>query len=220
MPKNRPQHRVLRFDKYMVNGKQTKKEDAVKYPIMAAGEGLSDEGAIYAFDSQQAFVKWSEKTKHAERVAGALKAIEVVGQYKQKDNTVAKGRQKKLAKRVLEDLSELSKRTGLPISSTELLMKASEDSHILEGRIFDHSSVLWELSGGMGAAWPSFGIPYPDLNWFRWGNRAVSISVNGLAILTDNPWYGGQWVVLFGFGWSLFELAGLNFQFRAEAIYC
>ncbi|HYE73733.1 MAG TPA: hypothetical protein VEF04_10390, partial [Blastocatellia bacterium] len=77
MPQHQPQHRVLKFDKYVVNGKQTKKEDAVKHPIMAAGEGLLDEGVIYAFDSQQAFVKWSEKTKHAEKVAGALEAIEV-----------------------------------------------------------------------------------------------------------------------------------------------
>jgi hypothetical protein len=215
-----PQHRVLNFDKYVVNGKQTKKEEAVKYPIMAAGEGLSDEdGAIYAFESQQAFVKWSGKTKQAETIARALEGIEVLKKDKQKDNNVAKERQEKLARRVLEDLDELSRRTGLPISSTELLMKASEDSPLLEGRIFDHSSFIWERSGGMGAAWPVFGIPYPDLNWFQWGNRAVSINVNGFAVLTDNAWFGGQSVFLFGIGWPLFELSLLGFAFRAEAIY-
>jgi hypothetical protein len=219
MPENQPQHRILKFDKYLVNGKQTKREDAVKYPVMAAVEGLSDEAAIHAFDSQQAFVKWSEKTKHAEKIAGAIEAIEAVRQYKQKDNTVAKGRQKKLAQRILEDLEELSKRTGLPISSTELLMKASEDSPLPEGRIFNHSAVLWEQSRGMGAAWPSFGVPYPDLNWFQWGNRAASINVNGHAYLYDQPWYSGQMIFLSAAFWSLFELASFNFQFRTESMF-
>ena len=218
-PQPQPEHRVMKLDKYVVNGKQTKKEDAVKYPIMAAGEGLSDEGAIYAFDSQRAFVKWSEKTKQAETIARAVEGIEVIKKDKQKDHNVAKERQEKLAKRVLADLEELSKRTGLPISSTELLMKASDDSPLLEGRIFDHSSMMWDRSGGQGAPWPVFGIPYPDLNWFQWGNRAASIHVNGYAVLTDNPWYGGQSVFLFGFVWVLFELTFFNFHSKAESIY-
>jgi len=149
-----------------------------------------------------------------------VEKIEKIKQNEKGDNAVARERQEKLAKRVLEDLQELSERTGLPVSSTELLMKASDDSQPLEGRIFNHSALLWEQSGGIGAAWPVFGIPYPDLNWFLWGNRAVSINVNGLNILTDNPWYGGQWVVLFGFfGWPLFELGGFGFARRAEAIF-
>jgi hypothetical protein len=124
-----------------------------------------------------------------------------------------------MAKRVLEDLQELSARTGLPVSSNELLMKASDDSQPLEGRIFHHSAMLWEQSGAIGAALPVFGVPYPDLNWFLWGNRAVSANVNNLNIFTDSPWYGGSWLVLYGAGWPLFELGGFGFAHRIESVW-
>ncbi|HEX7314815.1 MAG TPA: hypothetical protein VF297_12890 [Pyrinomonadaceae bacterium] len=212
-------HRVLTFNKYELQGKKAAKEDAVKYPVLAAGEGLPNEDLVYAFDSKESFAKWAEKTKHAEKIAGILKGLEKVKGYEKKDNTVAKRQQAKLAQRVLEDLKELSDRTGLPIASTELLKRASDESEPLEGRIFHHSSVLWEHPGGWGAAWPAFGVPFPDLNWFQWGNRASSVSVNNFALLTDNPWYGGQSVYLFGVLWTLYNLANFGFERRTEAIW-
>jgi hypothetical protein len=218
MPKDPTNHRVFNCDKYKLHGKELKKEEALKYPIMAAGDGLPEENVVYLFNSHQEFVKWSRETKHVDRVTQALEKIERIKQSEKEDNSAARQRQEKLAGRMLEDLEALSERTGLPVSSSDLLIKASDDSQLLERRIFDHSSMLWELSGGRGAAWPVAGA-YPDLNWFQWGNRAVSINANGVNILTDNPWYGGQWLVLFGFLWPLFELNPFGFAFRTEAIF-
>ena len=48
MSNNPTGHRVLTLKKYEVNGKKAEKEEAVKYPVMAAGEGLSDEEVVYA----------------------------------------------------------------------------------------------------------------------------------------------------------------------------
>lgn len=217
MSKDHTNHRVFNFDKFKLHGKELKREEALKFPVMAAGDGLPEENTVYVFDSHQDFLKWSKETKQADTIDQTSQKIEKIKQNEKGDNTAAKQRQEKLAKRVLEDLQELSERSGLPISSRELLMKASDDSNLLEGRIFHRSAILWEQSGGIGAAWPVFGVPYPDLNWFRWGNRAVSIHVNGVALLTDKSWFSGPSVWLFGLFWPLFELSGLGFEFRAEA---
>jgi hypothetical protein len=217
MGNNVPNNRVIKLERYMFHGKELSEGEALKYPVVAAGEGLQEENVGYVFESHEDFAKWSQETKHAEKVAEALQSIEKIKAYEKKDNSAAKERQGVLAKRVLEDLQELSQRTGVPLESPELLMKASFDSEPLEGKIFNHSAIIFELSGGGGAGWPSFGIPYPDLNWFQWGNRAVSVRVSGLAILTDDTWYRGQWFVMFGFFWVLFELGG--FSFRAEAMW-
>jgi hypothetical protein len=119
MPKDHTNHRVLNFDKYKFHGKEVKKEEALKFPIVAAGEGLPEEETVYVFDSHQDFAKWSKETRHAEKITQALRNIERAKQKEKGDNAVARQRQEKLAKRVLEDLQELSERTGSPVSSRE-----------------------------------------------------------------------------------------------------
>jgi hypothetical protein len=207
--------RLMKYDVYLFRGKKLKKEEAVKYPILAAGDGLPQEDVIHAFGSQDEFAKWIQNTEHSSNVQKALQTIEHVKTFKE-DHADARHRQRKLVKRVQEDLDELSTRMGLPLSSPALLTRASIDSPILEGRILN-TCILWELSGGRGAALPTFGIPYPDLGWFGWSDRAVSVSVNGFMVLCDGIWYGGQSVWLFGLFWPLFELGA--FSFRASSVY-
>ena len=206
------------FDKYSHGGKSIDKEEALKLPVLAIGDGLPSDDTVYAFESKKALAEWAKTTDHAERVVSAIKGMESVEQLRQRDHSYAKQRQLRIVERALKDLTELSQRTGLPLSSPELLMKASHESDPLEEPIFHHSALLWERSAGQGAALPCIG-PFPDLNWFGWGNRAVSLNANGVVVLTDNPWYGGQSVWLFGFFWPLFELAGFGFEFRAEAMW-
>jgi hypothetical protein len=207
--------KLMKFDAYLLKGKKLTKEEAIKYPILAAAEGLPDENVIHAFESQDEFVKWIQSTKYANDAQKALQTIEHAKTFKD-DHAHAKQRQQKLVKRVQEDLEELSTRIGQPLFSPALLRRASIDSPVLEGKILN-TCVLWELSGGRGAACPTFGIPYPDLGWFGWSNRAVSVSVNGFIVLCDDPWFGGQSVWLFGFFWALFELGA--FSFRASSCY-
>jgi len=211
--KNGP--RVMKYDAYLLNGKKIMKEEAVKYAIMAAGDGLPQEDVIHVFNSQEEFFKWIQGTKHSNDVQKALQKIEHAKTFKDNDAD-AKSRQQKVVKRVQEDLEELSTKMGLPISSPALLKRASVDSPVLEGPILN-TCVLWELSGGRGAALPTFGLPYPDLGWFSWSNRAVSVSVNGFIVLCDGAWYGGPSVWLFGLFWPLFELGA--FSFRASSCY-
>lgn len=191
-----------------------------KEPILATGPGLPDEEVVYVFTTRVAFDAWTKNLRLADAFDKMREDIGEARSFKGKDNTAVFKRQVTLAKRIQEDLEELSKRTGLPANSKELFLRATTQAGILEGRIFD-PVMLYTVAGFTGNA-VGLAVPIPDLRIFSGGfnNNVSSIQVLGICILYAGLFFGGASLFLVGAPYiEITNLGTLGFNNIASSVY-
>ena len=187
--------------------------------VIAHGPGLSKEEEAFAFATESEFKDWVEKQPSGKQLEGLFEKLVQARAEAAGDLTLVKKRQLAKVKRIEEDLRDLAKETGLEYGSKELFLRATRDSKILEGPVFDPASLFTgaNFSGNsIGAA-----VPLPDLSWWPGMNNSVtSVRVLGVCILYNGTWFNGasRWLV----GAPYFEvasLAGTGFNNVASSAY-
>jgi len=188
--------------KYSFNGKLYDKEDLVelkesKEPIFAFGSGLPDQKVIYAFKNETDLYAWARDLPVADSFERMREGLRKARGFKDEDNTAILERQATLAKRIKEDLAELSKRTGLPANSKQLFLRATEKAGILEGRIFD-PAMLFTGTGFSGNA-VGLTVSAPNLAIFPGMNNTVSsVQAIGVCRLFAGTFFQGASRLLLG----------------------
>lgn len=202
----------------LVDGAQRDADALAKAPIVAMGTGLPDSAnAAYGFKSKAAFETWAAETDHAERVAAGLEVVARRKKLANADHTVARRRQTARVKQIRAELRDLSQRTGLPIGSQELFLKATSEADPVEGAIFD-PFILHDTSNFGGGFLPVFGgLPLGDFGWFGFDNRASSVTISGLGLITEHVWYVGRQFWMFGFPIAQFRFTWTGFDNSASA---
>lgn len=179
---------------FLSEGKNVKTEELGQYAWLAFGYA-PEKDVAYAFESREAFMKWSMGTEFEAKVSRIFQIMDDALQYEKADNTYAMERQRKLTERITCELRELSERTGLKIGSKELLLKASAKSHVLEGRIFDSAILFehWQTGRWLPivSSWA-----YPDFRWFNFNDITSSACVFGNLVLCEDIWFRGQGISL------------------------
>jgi hypothetical protein len=196
------------------HGKHIQAEEVHGGKFEWVGVGYAPESDVaYVFETRDHFVKWSQGNEFEEKVARLFHGIDQAKRAEKTDNTIAIRRQKALTKRITDELAELSERTGLPIGSEELLLRASHFPHGVEGPIFD-SAVLYNSPRvfGPGSWLPiSAGWWYPDLSWLGFDNLISSGWYLGNVILCTGSWYTGM-----GISFQTIYLGGDTFSFAGS----
>lgn len=188
--------------KYSFNGKLYDKKDLGELnksqePIFVVGSGLPDQKVIYAFKNETDLYAWARDLPVADNFERMREGLKKARALKDEDNTAIFERQALLAKRIEEDLGELSKRTGLPANSKQLFLRATEKAGILEGRIFD-PAMLFSGTNFSGNA-VGLTVPSPNLANFPGMNNTVSsVQVIGICRLFAGTFFNGASTLLLG----------------------
>jgi hypothetical protein len=207
--------------KIIWKGRLITAEEASEVPILVMGNGLPDEGLAYAFDSDEAFGKWVRHTKMADAVEEIHHTIHDASQLETTDTRVFEAAQQARINDILENLRRLAARTGLEPESIQLAERATLNRPLLEPPIFDPAFLFSNLVGGVpSGSWLPIpaNVPFPDLTWLGWNDRARGGFVHGLLLLTQHTWWRGRQTWLSG-AWSRFDLRLGNFDRIASAAY-
>lgn len=203
-------------------GKRLTREELAPYPVRAAGTGLPDENGVYAFGSRRAFNEWVKRTKLADRVSRANRLIREARKHETQDNTAAIERQKAVVDRITNDLTDLSRRTGLAPTSKELFLRGTLERHPLEGSIFDPVILFDQVNGQSlhGRFLPLLAIPMPNLRWFNFDNCASgALVIAGGTLLFDRTWFRGGVCLLVALPYGVYDLRD-DFGFDNIASSC
>ncbi len=203
--------------RFLLKGKEVDAENARNYEIIATGD-VTEADTAYVFESQEAFNDWVKGTQYADRCARLQQLTGEARKQQGRDVSEARKRQKKTADRIKQDLEELSARTGLAYGSKELFLRATTESDLLEGPLFD-PTILYDGINASGQSFISWGGFFPDLGWHNFDNRASSVQmVFDLATLYDLPWFQGVTTWLFGLlPFYQLNLSSLNFDNRTSS---
>lgn len=155
-----------------------------------------DPDVAQVFTSAAGLRAWSEKSRHAERLARVEDLARRAKKYKDNDNDAAMKRQASVTKRLTSELKKLSSSTGLPVESMELFRKATVDFDPLMGPVFDPAIIHQHINGG-GRLLPfDPGISCPNLGWLGFDNIASSVTWMGVVSLWAGYWFGGARLLL------------------------
>lgn len=173
---------------FIENGKVLEGADPESYPVLAAG--LTEDKAIHVFSSAEEFFEWAKSTSYAAQISVINTKAEEARRHADDDHSEIRAMQQKRLDRVREDMEALARRTGLHPASHELFRKATLESEVLEGPVFDPATIfdykgrggLWGPYGGWSGLelsstdWSSIWktmmhIPngfWPDFTWWQY----------------------------------------------------
>lgn len=164
----------------------------IQHPVMVRGDIVPEPDVVYVFDSDDNFNKWAMTTKHADKITQINRTIAEVQKHQNEDHTEAIKRAQIVNQRVMDDLKALSAKTGLPLGSPELFLRASVQTPILEPPIlrsallFDDYDFKWDQQ-----VFPANTVPYPVLGWYNFDHKASSMMFLGAGVASDQPWFWG-----------------------------
>jgi hypothetical protein len=123
-----------------------------------------------------------------------------------------------IVRHVQEQMASLAERTGLELTSPELLKLAHDGASVLEPPVL-HSIVLWDGIACSGGYLPILsGVPFPTFSWLGFNDRASSANgVVGAATLWERSWYGGRAAFVGSIGAACVSLSNLNFNNLASS---
>ena len=169
-----------------------------KAPVLVTGTGLPRRNTSYVFPDEKSCNAWALKLDIAApfkiyqarlKQARALRTDRI--------DPIVEMQRRKL-RRAEASLKDLSKRTGLPLHSKELFLKATINAGILEGPVTDPARV-YRGTGFTGAnafvvtPVPVLSLLSPSLN-----NSISSIRVVGTCGLFNGTWWTGTSVLFIG----------------------
>jgi hypothetical protein len=187
--------------------------------VIAHGSGLSKKKEAFAFTSEREFKAWIVKQPIGEKLEGMFKQLAKARKEATGDLALLKKRQLAKAERVEQDLRQLAKDTGLEYGSKELFLRATRDSKILEGPVFDPAS-LYTGANFTGSS-ISAAVPLPNLSWWpNMNNKVTSVRVVGVCILYKKALFRGSSLFLAGVPfYEAASLAGTGFNNAASSAY-
>jgi hypothetical protein len=206
--------------RFLSKGRFIDKEEARKRPIMVVGSILPDDRLAQTFDSDEEFHKWIDHTPHAEKVHQIEKAVAQVRKRQHEDHTQSQRRLKATVDRVTRELHELAARHQLDPREAgyELFVKATVERDPMDPPIFD-PAMLYEHVGAKGDCLPLLTVvPYADLSYLLWNDRASSVAVYGAGFLWEDPWFTGAKILFYGAPWA-FNLTDYGWNDRASSAY-
>jgi len=169
----------------------------LKEPVMALGPGLPERNMAYVFENMKALYAAAPQLKLDHVLAKLRKGVTEARRSQNGDLTGLAARQTALAKRIKKDYEALAGRTGFPLDSEQLFLRATTKANPLEGPVFDPACVYTGV--GFTGSYMCAGVPLPDLTWFPGFNNTISsVRAAGACILYSGTWFGGAALVLVG----------------------
>jgi hypothetical protein len=205
---------------YTINALETIREFAkASNSVIVHGPGLSKKNEAFAFSSETEFRTWIRKQNIGKQLEPLFKQLAKARAEATTDLAFVKKRQLAKAERIEEDLRLLANETGLKYGSKELFLRATRDSRILEGQVFD--PVL--LYTGANFIGNSIGAstPLPDLTWWPGMNNSItSVQLLGACILYRETYFRGSSLWLLGVPYfQAASLAGTGFNNATSSVY-
>jgi hypothetical protein len=195
---------------YVFNGKKIDRKQfdelfRANETLVIANGGAAERGTLAVYLNEDQFVSALKGTSSADAVAKVREDVRkmLMDREKEKEEVLA-ARYKKENERVREEYLKLSKKTGLPHDSPELLQKA------IDARIMN-SAILFEHVNYAGGWMPVGKVP--KLSWFGFNNKTSSFKmIFSVGFLADGEWYSGRkyWT----FGTYFFEPNLVNSNFN------
>jgi hypothetical protein len=195
--------RFLRRD-----GKAASDTDTADAEIVIVWSGLPKDILGYVFDAHDDLHGWAREVGQSEIVERLEEAAKKGREGRVRTDSVAlEAWQKKRVARITAELNDIARMYGLPVTSPELLAKATTDADPLVGRVFD-PWVLFDVAPGPSAPgctgdWLPIEGLMPNLSWLGFDNRASAARGIGGALLFTEFWFEGRSKYLINnLGWS------------------
>lgn len=169
----------------------------LKEPVIALGPGMPERNVAYVFQNMRSLHAAAPTMKLGVVFDKLKKGVAEARKSENGDFTALKARQIALAQRVKKDYEKLATRTGLPIDSQELFLRATTKAPVLDGPVFDPACVY--TAAGYTGSYMCVAVPIPDLSWFPgFNNTVTSVRAAGACILYSGTWFRGAALVLVG----------------------
>lgn len=185
-----------------------------------AWPGQIDEGkTIFIFRNASDLHAWARSTPSpiAEQIERTSELARKAQELENADNAQAIFWQDLIIKRIASDIQSLADRFRLDPVSEKLLKIAYEGASVLEPPVL-HSAILFDRSQ-CGGAWrplPS-GVPFPNLSWIGFNDRAGAVRVHGFLQLWKNRWFRQRSAFFTGWPLPCLDLAEVNFDNSASS---
>ncbi len=187
-----------------------------------AWPGQIDEGkTIFVFRNENDLRAWAREAPHpiAEQIERTNEIARKAQELENADNAQAIFWQNLITKRIMSDMQSLADRFRLDPASEELLKIAYEGASVLEPPVL-RSAILYDRAVPAGArtrcegAWRPIpaGVPFPNLSWIGFNDRASAVRVHGFIALWQHRWFRGRRAILTGYPWPCLPLVDLNFD--------
>lgn len=172
---------------------------------------------VRAFRRKEDCERWIHTQPFAAKYDETEELVLKAREFESRDHRQLLERQKLVTQRVREDLGELSKRLGVPVTSRELLDIAHHGAAVLDPPIL-HSAILFDNSS-QGAVTGVILIGVPSPTFFGGNDRTSSLDVVGaVTTLYDRTWWRGDRQHFFGVGF--FSMVTSNLNNRAASGTC
>lgn len=169
----------------------------LKEPVLALGPGLPDRNVAYAFKNMAALYAAAPRMKLGPVFEKLKKGVAEARKASKGDLRALKARQIALAQRIKKDYEDLAARTGLPLDSEQLFLRATTKAPVLEGPVFDPACVY--TGAGFTGSFMCVGVPLANLTWFPgFNNTITSVRAAGVCVLYSGTWFRGSALVLVG----------------------
>jgi hypothetical protein len=103
--------------RFMFNGKPIDKEAAANYSVLAVGSFIPEENTAYVFDLEDAFYDWAMSTEYADKSSRIKEGLIEARARQGLDNSLVEKTQKRVVKRIADDLRDLANRLNLDKST-------------------------------------------------------------------------------------------------------
>ncbi|HEX5733480.1 MAG TPA: hypothetical protein VF131_11660 [Blastocatellia bacterium] len=212
---------TVRIRRYLVNGKESTKNELAAQPFIVAGTDLPDEGTAYGFATEESLCRWAAALRHADRFARSIGTTKL-GQQLEGTATGERAvrRIEASVKKLTADLEELSKETGLAIGTPEFLVEASIHRSAIEPPLFD-PTLLFDKVTDPGFPPVFGGVFFPVAaaipTFFGFNDKASGALVLGLCTLFDKTFFRGQRAFLFATTPIRFVLSDIAYDNRAAS---
>lgn len=173
--------------------------------LVIADGGAVERGTLGVYLKEDDFVADLKGTRGADTVAKVREDVRKVLMDRAKEPEKEQAaRYHKENERVTEEYLKLSKKTGLPLDSQELLQQA------IDARIMN-SAILFEHIN-YGGSWRPVG-KIPHLGWIGFDDRASSFKmIFSVGFLASNTWFSGRRYWTFGTYFFEPDLRNSNFN--------
>ena len=182
--------------------------------------GQIDEGkTIFIFPREEDLRPWlrSAPAPIAEQVARTDELARKAQALEQTETERAAFWQDLLTRRIVADVQGLAARLGVDETSAEVLKLALEGGSVLEPPLL-HSAILYDREGCSGAWRPlPSGVPFPNLSWIGFNDRAGAVRVHGFLALWKNRWFRQRRAIFTGYPLPCLPLLDVAFDNSASS---